>query len=223
MANNDIFVVSAPSGTGKTTLNQRLVSTHSASVEISISLTTRAMRANEKAGVDYHYVSPAQFQKSVDAGEMLEWANVFGNLYGTSIQEISRIRKKGHKVILEIDVQGWQKAKPKLPGAVSVFIIPPSIDTLWRRLETRGTDNLEVRWRRLQTARNEIASGSNYDCFIVNDTLETAYAELESIIIGGNPGKVPRPAGVALCQKLLREFDSSDLLKDLRGKFAGNF
>ena len=223
MSNNDIFVVSAPSGTGKTTLNQRLVTSHKTAVEISISLTTRGRRNNEVNGVDYHYLTAGEFQKHVDAGEMLEWANVFGNLYGTSTEEISRIRKAGRKVILEIDVQGWNKAKPRLPGAVSVFIIPPSVDSLWKRLETRGTDKLDVRWRRLQTSRTEIAAGLNYDYFIVNDDLDKAYQELESIIIRSNPGKIARPAGIALCNKLLREFDTSDLLKDLKGKFAGSF
>jgi len=223
MTNKDIFVVSAPSGTGKTTLNQRLVNEHKAEVEISVSLTTRAQRKNEMDGVDYPFVTKEQFQKHVDQGDMLEWANVFGNFYGTSIHEIDRIRKARHRVILEIDVQGWQKAKLRLPGATSVFIIPPSIETLWKRLENRGTDSIEVRWRRLQTARTEIAAGSTYDFFIVNDALDRAYHDLESIIIGGNPGKIAKAAGIQLCEKLLKDFDTSDLLKGLKGKFAGSF
>lgn len=208
-----IYAVSAPSGTGKTTLNGRLHNQHP-DVEISISLTTRPRRAGEVDGMHYHFVDRAEFQRHIDAGKMLEWAEVFGNLYGTSHAEIERITARGHKVILEIDVQGWRTISPKLPGAVSIFILPPSMEDLWKRLEKRGTDAPEVRWRRFKTARDEIAAGRIYDYFIVNDDLERAYAELQAIIVRGEPGKTTGAAGAVLCDRLLDEFEhNSNILK----------
>lgn len=215
-----IFVISAPSGTGKTTLNNRLVAEHPQLVEISISQTTRPIRTNEKNGVDYHFTSVPEFEERVRSGKMLEWANVFGNLYGTSLSEVERISQAKKKVILEIDVQGWQQAKPKLPDAVAIFIIPPSINTLWERLTARGTDALDIRWRRLKTAHDEIAAGQIYDYFIVNDDLESAYRELRSIVINDQKGKIARDSGKKLCATLLREFEESSLMKDLRKKFG---
>lgn len=210
-----IFAVSAPSGTGKTTLNCRLERDH-LDVEISVSLTTRKQRPGEIAGKHYHFVDRPEFEKNVAAGNMLEWAEVFGNLYGTSKAEVERITAKGHKVILEIDVQGWMTAKPKLPGALSIFILPPSMIDLWHRLEKRGTDSPEVRWRRFQAARDEIAAGRIYDYFIVNDDLERAYKELEAIIVSGEPGRTSQEAGEALCDRLLNEFEQSSKILELK-------
>jgi guanylate kinase len=210
-----IFAVSAPSGTGKTTLNSRLERDHP-DVEISVSLTTRKQRPGELAGKHYHFVDRSEFEKNVAAGKMLEWAEVFGNLYGTSKAEVDRIVSKGHKVILEIDVQGWMTAKPKLPGAISIFILPPSMIDLWHRLEKRGTDSPEVRWRRFQAARDEIAAGRIYDFFIVNDDLERAYKELESMIVSGEPGHTSQEAGEALCNRLLNEFEQSHKILELK-------
>ncbi len=210
-----VFAVSAPSGTGKTTLNSRLEKLHP-DVEISISLTTRKQRSGEIDGKHYHFVDNATFQKNATEGRMLEWAEVFGNLYGTSISEIERITKKNHKVILEIDVQGWMTAQPKLPGALAVFILPPSMIDLWNRLEKRGTDSPQVRWRRFKAARDEIAAGRIYDFFIVNDDLERAYGELEAIIVHGEPGRISGKAGHALCDRLLNEFQQSSKILELK-------
>jgi guanylate kinase len=212
---SQVFAVSAPSGAGKTTLNSRLAQSHP-DIEISVSLTTRRQRPGELDGKHYHFVDRAEFQKNVDAGRMLEWAEVFGNLYGTSKSEVERITGRGHKVILEIDVQGWRTAKPKLPGAQSIFILPPSMVDLWNRLEKRGTDTPEVCWRRFKAARDEIAAGRIYDYFIVNDDLDRAYAELESIIARGEPGKTSGKSGQAICDRLLDEFERSHKISELK-------
>jgi guanylate kinase len=210
-----VFVVSAPSGTGKTTLNRRLVAEHP-EVQISVSYTTRARRPSEIEGVHYHYVANERFRELIAQGEMLEYAEVFGTLYGTSKTEIDRLLG-AHKIpLLEIDVQGWRSAMPKLPSARSVFILPPSIEELWRRLEGRGTEPLAVRWKRLMTARDEIKAGSLYQNFIINRDLDSAYSELEGILIRQESPKLSREEGLAHCDRLLAEFDSAAWLDDLR-------
>lgn len=214
-SSQQVFVISAPSGTGKTTLNRRLVQEHPDLVEVSISYTARPIRGGEANGVDYHFVTPEAFRALVQNGEMLEHAEVFGKFYGTSKAEIERIHKNGKSVILEIDVQGWKQAREKLKDAHSVFILPPSIETLWKRLESRGTDSLEVRLRRLKTAREEIAAGDLYEHFIVNIDLDAAYEELQGIVIAGKTAKMPTSEGKALCQKLLTEFDHAPWIQKL--------
>lgn len=209
-----IYVVSAPSGTGKTTLNRRLVAEYP-EVEISISLTTRRPRPGEQHGVDYYFIDKAEFQSRIRMGEMLENALVHGNFYGTSLIELGKIMQRGHMPLLEIDVQGWQQAHTKLPHAVSVFIIPPSMRDLWKRLEGRGTDSLETRLKRMRNARTEIASAGSYDYFIVNDDLEKAYRELCHIIISGQPGTIDSKVGMARCAQLVQEYDGAEWLKSL--------
>lgn len=200
------FVISAPSGTGKTTLNRRLVSTHS-NVEKTITYTTRAMRVGEKNGDHYHFVDREKFQEKINSGALLEYAEVFGNLYGTGISEIKRIHDQNHIAILEIDVQGWKQARVKVANADSIFIIPPSIAELVKRLKLRGTDDEAARRRRLFTAREELASAQLYNHFIVNDILEEAYAELEGIIIRSSHSRLSTKDGIAYCEQLLGEFD----------------
>jgi guanylate kinase len=214
-----VFVVSAPSGTGKTTLNRRLMEMHP-DVAMSVSYTTRKKRPSEVDGVDYHFVSEATFRKAIHDGEMLEYAEVFDTLYGTPVSEIHRLHGDGKIALLEIDVQGWRQAREKLPGAKSVFILPPSIEALWQRLESRGTEPKDVRWRRLMTARSEISSGGIYDHFIVNRDLDVAFKELQDIIIHGKSGKTAGSAGVRLCHDLLNEFDRSPLLQKLSRQLA---
>lgn len=213
-----VFVVSAPSGTGKTTLNTRLMRDFP-NVEISVSHTTRAIRAGEKDGESYHFVSKADFQQMIRLGQMLEWADVFGNLYGTSKSEIERIKAKNHHVLLEIDVQGARSVLGQLPDTITVFILPPSIEALWHRLEGRGTDKLEDRWRRLMTAKQEIEVGYMYEHFIVNEDREKAFGELRRVLIEGKHSSISHGDGVKLCQKLLEEFETSSLLKNLRQQF----
>jgi guanylate kinase len=218
-AKKPVFVVSAPSGTGKTTLNRRLMSTHE-NIQMSVSYTTRRKRRGEVDGVDYHFVTPEFFREQIKKGQMLEYAEVFGTLYGTPLAEIERIQKLGKVALLEIDVQGWRQAKEKIKNSLSVFILPPSVAALWERLEARGTESKEVRWRRLMTARNEISCGNLYDYFVVNTDLDPAYRELEDIIIKGKNGKIANRGGAALCQKLLQEFDKAPWLQKLSRELA---
>lgn len=210
-----VYVVSAPSGAGKTTLNRLLVKRHP-NIEISVSLTTRAPRSGEVAGKDYQFVSKEDFQKHIDRGDMLEWAMVHGNLYGTSKQQLREIQARNHYSLLEIDVQGWSTAKRKLKQAVAIFILPPSIRELWNRLEERGTDSLATRWERLVNAKDEIENAQNYDFFIVNDDLDRAYAELESIIVYGKTGTLGPSEGLAKCRSLIEEFENSEWIKTLK-------
>ena len=198
-----VLVITAPSGTGKTTLNRRLVD-ELGNLEVSISLTTRQSRKNETHGDHYWFVTRQEFQEKISTGKMLEWAEVFGNLYGTSLDELHRIREGGRRPVLEIDVQGWEKAKDKLTDAISVFIMPPSMKTLWERLRNRGTDSLEVRLRRIHTAREELDHGKHYQYFVINDDLERAYLELKEIVLGNKPS-LNRQDGLSHCQKLLEE------------------
>jgi guanylate kinase len=212
----NVYVVSAPSGGGKTTLNRRLMDEFPDRVEISVSLTTRKIRPGEQNGLHYHFVTEAQFQAAIQANEMLEWALVHGNLYGTSIRELEAITARNHSAILEIDVQGWETARHKLKQAVSVFILPPSIDALWQRLSNRGTDELKTRVKRIRNARDEIAAARNYQYFIINDDLERAYRSLKSIIIDRQAGDIDTAQGVENCRKLLEEFDSPQFQEKLR-------
>ena len=210
-----IFVVSAPSGTGKTTLNRRLVKEFP-QIQFSISHTTRPIRPGERNGDHYHFVPDAEFSKLVASERMLEWAEVFGNKYGTTLDELSRIRSLGKNALLEIDVQGWQQAKRKLPEAVSIFILPPSVKHLWQRLEKRGTDSIEVRLKRILTGRKEIQHGVEFQHVIINDDIEKAYGELKNVVIDRKQGSLSREQGLAHCAALLTEFDRADWLKELK-------
>lgn len=216
-----LFVVSAPSGTGKTTLNNRLMKEFP-SVEIAVSHTTRPIRDGEVNGRSYHFVDKDTFRSMAKSGQMLEWAEVFGNLYGTSKHELDRIFGKGNDVLLEIDVQGCRSILRERPDAVTVFILPPSIEALWNRLEQRGTDKLADRWRRLLTAKQEIESCHFYSHFIVNDNVERAYAELKSIIVDGGRPSVSYEDGIVYCKKLIDEFRTSALLQDLKKKLGSD-
>lgn len=217
-SNQDIFVITAPSGTGKTTLNRRLVK-DPGGIEISISLTTRPRRTGEVHGDHYWFTEEQAFKQEVEKGEMLEWANVFGNLYGTSMKELSRIRENHHKIILEIDVQGWKHAKKKLPGAISIFILPPSLETLWKRLTGRASDRKEDQWRRIRSARDELDHAQDYQYFVVNDDLESAYGELKSILMGAPANSLTREQGLNHCQNLIAEWQNSPVFAQLRDTF----
>lgn len=216
-----IFVVSAPSGTGKTTLNRRLVS-EAQSLEFSVSLTTRPIRVGEMNHVNYHFVSKNELQEQIDKGRMLEWAEVFGNIYGTSLDEIERITSQGKDILLEIDVQGWQLAKTKVPEAISIFIIPPSMKELWERLSSRGTDAEEVKWRRILTARKELECAKHFSHFIINDDLEKAYEELRNIVLFRKEGRLNYEEGLLYCQNLITECDNSEWLAEIKSKYKLN-
>ena len=177
-----VFIISAPSGSGKSTLVKMLL----ASVEgldFSISYTTRAPRGNEKNGEDYHFVSREEFLAVRDRGELLEWAEVFGNYYGTGRAALEQAEKRGHDLVLDIDVQGAAQLKKRLPEAVTVFILPPSRRELESRLRSRSLDDEAVIARRLRDASKEIRNYSAYDYALVNDQLQRSAERLKSILI----------------------------------------
>ena len=176
-----LFVVSGPSGVGKGTLVAR-VREQIPDLGLTVSATTRKPRVGEVDGVSYHFLSDDEFDSRVEAGEFLEWANVFGKRYGTLVSEVRRVLDGGSSVILEIDVQGGLQVKEKLPEAVLIFIEPPSAEELERRLRTRATDSAETIERRLKEAAHELELGKRYDEHIVNDELELAVEELAATI-----------------------------------------
>ncbi len=178
-----VIIVSGPSGSGKSTLVQRLLELPGTMP--SISCTTRPPRATESSGKCYHYVSEAEFEQMAARGEFLEYARVFGrHQYGTPHRWLEEARQKGLDLVLEIDVQGAAQVKEKLPGAVALFIIPPSRQELERRLRDRRQDSEEEITRRLNRARDEIlAFRKYYDYCVVNDDVERAGREVQAIVI----------------------------------------
>lgn len=177
-----LLVLSAPSGAGKTTLAHRLIKSVPEAV-FSISATTRPPRGEEKDGADYHFLSPAQFQQKIDDGEFVEWAEVYGHRYGTLHSTLQTALDKGQVAIFDIDVQGGSTIKSKYPGAVTVFILPPSMRELERRLRDRATDSADTIKSRLAAARTEVERGaSSYDYLIVNDDLNRAFDDLLAVI-----------------------------------------
>lgn len=177
-----LLILSAPSGAGKTTLAHRLLDELGGRGLFSVSYTTRAPRGQEREGVDYHFVDAPAFRRMADRAELLEWAEVHGNLYG-SHQRYAEQARNGRVVVFDIDVQGGNQIKARHPEAVSVFILPPSMEELERRLRGRGTDAPEVIARRLAVARVEMEKGcASYDYVVVNAQLETALADLKAIL-----------------------------------------
>ena len=176
-----LFVVSAPSGTGKTTLC-RLLMDEFKTLSYSVSLTTRKPREGDVLGKDYHCVSVPEFERMIEAGELVEWANVHGNYYGTSLTFIRESLDRGRDILLDIDVQGAASIRAAYPEAVTIFIMPPSMEALRQRLESRGTDSPEVIETRIKNAVEEIAHKGLYTHVIVNDRLETAKQELFELV-----------------------------------------
>ena len=177
MSKGNIFVISAASGTGKTTLVSRLVQQHP-NVRVSVSHTTRPPRAGEVNGQHYHFVSEEEFVRLAGEGAFLEHAQVFGNYYGTSYESVQSMCEQGYDVILEIDVQGAQQVRKALPEAVSIFILPPSLAVLEQRLRQRQTDSEEVITRRLSEAVDEIQQALTFDYVVSNRSLQQAEEEL---------------------------------------------
>lgn len=178
----NIIVVSAPSGAGKSTLIKRLMASVPG-LTFSVSCTTRPPRRGEKNGRDYFFVSPARFKKMIAAGDFVEWADVFGNLYGTSWEQVLAAQKAGNDVLLDIDVQGHRQVRERLPEAVSIFILPPSFRELARRLRHRHSDSPEVMARRLREAKKEITHWPEYDDLVVNDSLRRATTALRAVVL----------------------------------------
>jgi len=180
--NGTLFVVSAPSGAGKTTLCRQLLK-KDPDIKLSVSYTTRQPRKGERNNIDYTFISKARFMKMIDKGEFAEWATVHGNLYGTSIKRIKELNRAGYDIILDIDTRGAMQLKKKHENAVYIFILPPSVEVLKERLVNRKTDSNDVIAGRLDNAKSEIPYYKDYDYIVVNDRLDKAYRELESIII----------------------------------------
>ncbi|HEY7658062.1 MAG TPA: guanylate kinase [Burkholderiales bacterium] len=176
-----LFIVSSPSGGGKTSLVKALLEAEPA-VQLSVSYTTRPARPGEVGGRDYHFVTPPVFERMLAAGEFLESAVIYGNRYGTSQKWIERERAEGRDVVLEIDWQGAQQVRRLIRQVVSIFIMPPSPEVLESRLRGRGQDSEDVVARRLAAAREEISHVSEYEYVIINDDFDRAAQDLRSVI-----------------------------------------
>jgi guanylate kinase len=176
-----LIVVSSPSGGGKGTLIDRVLKTVPG-VSYSVSYTTRAPRATEQDGREYFFVSTAEFEKMIGRGEFLEWANVYGYLYGTNQGQVERERAAGQDIILEIDVQGAASIREKIEDAVSIFILPPSFELLRHRLVARGTDSPADLERRLRGAPAEVEQHTNFQYVILNDDINRASQQLAAVI-----------------------------------------
>jgi len=191
-----LFVVSAPSGTGKTTVVERLVEVYPF-LEQSRSYTSRPARPGEIDGVDYNFVSRAEFDAMLGRNEFLEWADVFGNLYGTSRQETEARLEAGGDVVLVIDVQGARQVRARKPDAVAVFVLPPSFEVLERRLRGRSKDSEAAMARRLATARDEISAVDEYDYVVINDELDRCVSEIGAIVTAERAKRARRAPEIA--------------------------
>jgi guanylate kinase len=177
----NLFVVVAPSGAGKTSLVSALLEKEP-NVKLSVSYTTRAPRAGEADGREYHFVDRARFEKMIAAGDFLEHANVYGNYYGTSKRWIAEQLAGEHDVLLEIDWQGAAQLRKLYPHMVGIFILPPSLAELRKRLDSRGKDSAEAIARRMASAREEISHVLEFEYIIVNESFEVALADLISVV-----------------------------------------
>ena len=183
-----VFVVSAPSGTGKSTLSQRLVQNLPGLI-FSISFTTRAPRAGEVDGKDYFFVTDQKFDEMVARGEFVEWVEVYGRKYGTGRTWLESVLSTGQDVLLDIETTGAKNLRAAIPDAHMIFILPPSAKILEARLRGRGKDSEEQIRMRMQYARHELELFEAYDHLIVNDDLERAYRFLESVVMATRTGK----------------------------------
>jgi len=189
-----LFVLTAPSGAGKTTLTKRLLAGDPA-LRFSVSFTTRRPRAGEQDGKDYFFVDHARFERMIAGGELLEHARVFDNYYGTGRAQIEAHTEAGTNVLLDIDWQGARQVRVAMPSSVLIFIMPPSFAELGRRLRGRGSDGEEVIARRLSEARDDMARWSEFDYVVVNEAVETALAELQAVVAGqGGANRTTDPA-----------------------------
>ena len=177
-----LYVISAPSGAGKTTLCKEVIDIFP-NLRHSVSYTTRPPRNGEVHGRDYFFVGKEEFTRMVEAGEFAEWAEVHGNLYGTSLATLKECRAEGIDLILDIDCQGARQLKGRFEGGVYIFVLPPSIEELRRRLDNRSSDSQEVIERRIQNAAGEIKEARWYDYIIVNDRFSEALEQLKSVLI----------------------------------------
>lgn len=176
-----LIVLSGPSGAGKGTICQELLRSYP-ELNYSISATTRAARAGEQHGVNYWFISRVEFQNMIENDQLLEWAEVYGNFYGTPCHHITELLENGKDVVLEIDTQGAAQIKKKFPQGVCIYIAPPSLDELAKRIHKRGTDSLENIKTRLNSANDELTYVHNYDYVVVNDQVQTATKKIGAIL-----------------------------------------
>ncbi|MBN6714709.1 guanylate kinase [Pseudomonas capsici] len=180
-----LYIVSAPSGAGKTSLVKALIDDSEKNsgqqIRVSVSHTTRAMRPGEVDGVNYHFVDRAEFQRMIEHGDFLEQAEVFGNLYGTSQSHLQQTLDEGHDLILEIDWQGAQQVRKQMPHARSIFILPPTQQALRQRLTNRGQDSDEIIDARMREAVSEMSHYKEYDSIVINDDFAHALEDLKAI------------------------------------------
>jgi guanylate kinase len=177
-----MMILSSPSGAGKTTLTQMLLQTRELDLTLSVSVTTRRRRSSEVDGIHYTFISKAKFEQMRDSGELLEWAEVHGNFYGTPREPAEEVLGQGRDMVFDIDYQGTRQVREKCADdAVTIFILPPSMKDLRARLERRAEDRGDVIEARLQEARNEIHHWAEYDYVLINDDLQRAFCELCAI------------------------------------------
>jgi guanylate kinase len=197
-----LLIISSPSGAGKTTLTRDLLA-HFNDLTFSVSHTTRKPRAGEIEGQDYYFVSRPKFDELVDTHAFVEWAEVHGNFYGTSLAEIDRARsEKRRGIVFDVDYQGARQIRAVRPDAISVFVLPPSMDELRTRLKGRASDDESTIERRFSNARDEIAQYGLFDYILVNDDLERAKLRMHSII---EAERIRRPRMAPLAEQLLRQ------------------
>jgi guanylate kinase len=197
-----LFIVSAPSGAGKTTLVERLVE-KTPQLTMSRSYTSRAARQGETDGVDYNFVERQHFERMIAAGQFLEWAEVFGNLYGTCAADTERMLAAGDDVVLVIDVQGARKVRSLGLVATTIFVMPPSAEVLEQRLRGRSKDSDADIQRRLLVARQEVASFAEYDYIVVNDHIDAAVERLQQVVLAER-SRLNRMGGAA--ESIVRTF-----------------
>ena len=183
----NLFIISAPSGAGKSSLIQALLQRHN-DMQVSVSHTTRAPRPGEQDGVHYHFVGVDAFKALIAKDEFFEWAEVFGNYYGTSKSAIRELLRQGIDVFLDIDWQGARQIKALEPSAKGIFILPPSLEELEQRLNKRGQDSSEVIAKRMAQAHSEMSHADEYEYLIINDNFDNALLELERIVLAQRNG-----------------------------------
>ena len=202
-----MLILSSPSGAGKTTLTRMLLQTRELDMTLSISVTTRARRSSEVDGIHYRFISKKQFESLRGGGQLLEWAEVHGNFYGTPREPAEQVLGQGRDVLFDIDYQGTRQVKEKCGGdAVTIFILPPSMQELRSRLERRAEDRPDVIAKRLNEARNEIRRWTDYDYVLVNDDLQSAFADIRAILAAEHCRTARAREGIAaFVERLLGE------------------
>ncbi len=204
MERGRLYVVSAPSGAGKTSLVKALME-REPSIRFSVSYTTRKPRLNEIPGRDYHFVTMERFQEMIAGDEFLEHAQVFDNYYGTGVRAVQEALGNGEQLLLEIDWQGARQVRGRLPEARSIFILPPSRSALEQRLKARSTDSDEVIERRLRDAAQDLAHWAEFDYVVINDRFEQALEDLRAIVEDrGSPWLAVRPEVAQFAAELLQ-------------------